>query len=146
MADDDSVNFDDELYDEVDDEEDDDELEEEKEEDLDEDEDLGIEKEQYAKQIAVMIIPKEKRRTSNRISLFEFVNAIGTRAEAIANGDEIYIPIENKETSLEIAEAEIRAGKCPFIIERPIYKDNKNGTIWVEHWSLRELILPTITQ
>ena len=27
-----------------------------------------------------------------------------------------------------------------------IYKDNKNGTIWVEHWSLRELILPTITQ
>lgn len=146
MADDDSVNFDDELYDDIEDEDEDDELEEEKEEDLDEEEDLGIEKEQYAKQITVMIIPKEKRRTSNRMSLYEFSAAVGTRAEAIANGDELYIPIENKETSLEISEAEIRAGMNPFIIERPIYKDIKNGTQWVEQWSSRELILPTITQ
>ena len=141
MTDDDSDQFEDQLLDDEEDIEDEQDDEEEKEDEIQEDEDdLYVEKESYTSHTIVKIIPKEKRRTSNRISLFEFVNVIGTRAESIEKGDEIYTSIENKETSLEIAEAEIREGRCPFIIERVLYRTG--NTVYVEHWAVREMILP----
>jgi DNA-directed RNA polymerase subunit K/omega len=145
MADDDNDLFDDNDLDEDEDEQDEDEDKEDEDKDDDnedelEEEDLYYEKDRYATDMTVKIVAKHKRRTSNRISLFEFVNAVGTRAEQIASGDELYIPIGTHESAMEIAEAEIRAGRCPFIIERKLC--SQGYVTHVEHWSLRELILP----
>jgi len=60
----------------------------------------------------------------------------------IENGDEIYIPIGDKETSMEIAEAELRAGRCPLMVERKI--GQKGNNIYVEMWKVSEMILPPL--
>tara|TARA_B110000908_G_scaffold113440_1_gene133090 strand:+ start:15092 stop:15544 length:453 start_codon:yes stop_codon:yes gene_type:complete len=150
MADDDENDND--LFDlDLDEEEDLDE-DEDKDEDKDDDdddddeeediEDLYYEKDKYATDMIVKIVPPDKRRTSDRISLFEFVNVVGTRAEQISNGDEFYVPIGNLTSAMEIAEEEIRMRRCPIIVER------KLATVgfiqYCEMWTVNEMILPEV--
>lgn len=138
--------FDDEEID-MDDDDEDDEDEgddaEPEEGEKDDDDEEELERENAAEHYKVKIIQKDKRRTSNYLSLFEFVNIIGTRAQMIENGDEIYISIENKETSMEIAEAELRAGRCPMMIERRLC--TKGDVVYVEMWKASEMVLPPIS-
>jgi DNA-directed RNA polymerase subunit K/omega len=108
--------------------------------DAEEEEDLYYEKDRYATDMTVKIVAPHNRRTSNRISLFEFVNVVGTRAQQIEGGDEFYIPIGTHTSSMEIAEAEVRAGKCPFIVERKLA--TQGYVQYVEHFSVNEMILP----
>lgn len=137
--------FDDEDLDEEEDldpedEKEDEDKEDEEEKEEDEEEEVFVEKDKYASHYTIKIISRDKRRTSNRMSLFEFVSTVGTRAQMIENGDEIYTSIEDKESSMEIAEAELREGRCPLMIERKI--STMGNIIYVEIWKISEMIVP----
>ena len=121
----------------------DDEDEKEKDDDDDEDDfDVEINKKSDKDKLKWIVLKRENRRSSNMMSLFEFVNIVGTRAEIINSSinETIYVPYENLRNAREIAEAELKQKRCPIIIERPIYMDQ--NTVIVEHWTANELIIP----
>jgi len=127
----------------VEDEDEEDEREDEDEDDDDEDKD-DTEDTSYMSKFRYIVIKNEDRRTSNMISLFELVNVIGTRAQMIdsSTSEMIYVPLEGLKNTIEIAEAEIKLGKCPLSIERIVYQDPY--VTKVELWKVNELVIPDI--
>ena len=131
-------NFDDideELDEDEDEKEDNDEDEKEDEEDIeDELKDTQISKLKY------IVIHPNNRRTSNTLSLFEYTNVVGTRAQMIDSSihEYIYIPLKGCLNAIEMAEQEVTQNRCPLSIERIVYQDF--DTIKVEIWSVNELI------
>jgi len=53
----------------------------------------------------------------HRMTKYEFARVVGTRANQISHGDKPKIK-PTKTEALEIAQEELKAGKCPIIIVR----------------------------
>ena len=68
-----------------------------------------------------------KNRTSPRITKYECSLMIGKRAEMIQQGANPNVIVLPGQSAIEIAEEELRQGKIPFIIKRPL------GTTY-EYW------------
>jgi DNA-directed RNA polymerase subunit K/omega len=64
--------------------------------------------------------------TINRLTKYEYVNILGTRAQQISRGAKIFVSTDNMKiiTPIEIAKKEIAEGKLPLKIKRVI-----NGNI-----------------
>ena len=81
--------------------------------------------------------------TSDILTIPEFVNLIGTRAVQIDNGGELTIDYKKKglDDSLRIAIEELRQGKFPLNLQRPIGVNDRNQKI-VEIIDPNTLALP----
>jgi DNA-directed RNA polymerase subunit K/omega len=88
-------------------------------------------------QIRVIVIKPENRILSDAITIFEYAAVKGIRAQQIENGDEYYVKLEGETNAIDIAEKEIRQGRCPLTIERVVKKIS--GEMLVEHWPVNEL-------
>ncbi len=131
---------DDELDDKLEDDIDaDDEDDEEEDDDVDEEEEEIVDDRiQSAPHMTIVIIPKEERRTSDKISKFEMTRVIGEMESLIAKGNILYIE-PNYNSTREIAVAHIRTGNCPLTISREVKIDKKKSIIYVERWDVNEL-------
>jgi len=89
--------------------------------------------ENFSKTSVVTIISTpEKRMTSSQVSKLELVRIKCIRVQQINTGDVIYVDPKGMTDSEDIAQEEIRQGKCPLSILR------KYGPI-TEQWSVNEL-------
>ncbi len=82
-------------------------------------------------------VPKNKRRTSEIMSHYEYVRVISERAKQIENGSVIFITTTESDP-IKIAELEIKQKKSPMKIIRYIHKNI------VEHWEVNEMVIPFI--
>ena len=146
MSDDDDINFPEDDYEEDIDPDVELPLEEEIDEgDVDVDTDDEIEEtldDIVDNRIKYYVIHPENRRAQNMLSIMEYANVVGTRATMIDNSihEHIYVDIAGLTSSLEMAEAEIKANMCPLMIEKIVFEDPY--TIKVEIWDVNELIKP----
>ena len=136
------IDLDNELEDDIEVDEEDDKEKEDEEDDDEGDLDIEPSKKSEKDKFKWIIIKEKNRRCSNMMSLYEFVNIIGTRAEIINSSinETIYVSYKNLKNAREIAEEELRQKRCPIKIERPIYMDQH--TVIVEQWNANELISP----
>jgi DNA-directed RNA polymerase subunit K/omega len=84
----------------------------------------------------VYVIPANKRRTSEVMSLFEYVRVKCDRAQQIQNGGQIFVDYEPMMDEIAIAELEIKTKNCPLSIVRQL---NENV---VEVWAVNEMEIP----
>jgi len=61
-----------------------------------------------------------KYRTTDYLTKYEYTRILGLRAQEIAKGAQIYVDVGDIKDPIQMAEKEIREGKCPYIIERPV--------------------------
>lgn len=86
------------------------------------------------------VIARDDRRTSDRISLFEFVRILESRISQISAGDASYEPISPEILSpAQKAYREVITRNCPLLLVRNITLER------VEIWSPNEMILPKET-
>lgn len=83
-----------------------------------------------------IVIPKEKRITSEIMTYAEYTRAVSERAKQIENGSPIFIVLKNEHDPIKITEKEIRQKKCPLKVIRYLTKNIK------EEWSINEMIIP----
>lgn len=90
--------------------------------------------------ITVKVSAPEDRITCNILNKFELATVIGMRATQISQGDDYFIEPDPKLVDpIQIAERELKSGKCPLILEREI---KKSGNVrFVEHWKVREMLI-----
>lgn len=77
---------------------------------------------------------KTYNTTSNRLSKFERTAIIGIRATQLSNGSMPMIDVTGVSDVIEIAEAELRQKKTPFIIVRDL-------NIRKEYWKIEDMII-----
>lgn len=87
------------------------------------------------------IIVRAVRRTSNVITAAEFARVVGIRATQIDKSGIMTVDPGDLSDSRDIALKEIREGKCPLVVRRPVGRTPKGEAI-VEKWSVNELAIP----
>ena len=80
-------------------------------------------------------IKGDERTTSKFMTKYEKARVLGTRALQISMNAPVFVDVSSKTDPLEIAMAELKAGKIPFIIRRRL----PNGSY--EDWKVSELIV-----
>jgi hypothetical protein len=92
---------------------------------------------------ALVVVAREDRRTSNRMTLAEFTQACATRATIIAKSATVYVGVEAVEytDAISLAEREIRERKSPLVCIREVGFTSKGERI-VEQWKVNEMSLP----
>ena len=87
-------------------------------------------------------VPKDQRRIPPIGSIFDKAKIIGIRAEQINSGADIFVNIGNREdgylasNAIEIAELELKEGKCPIVIDKEYTMGN---VVYIESFSANEL-------
>lgn len=83
---------------------------------------------------------------SDKLTQFELVELINTRASQIANGEPIFVNTDGLSDAIEMAKKELMMKKSPLIVERrvgyTIDHANKKKIIHVEFWNPNEMIPP----
>lgn len=83
-----------------------------------------------------------ERKSSNRLSVYEFTSIIGMRATQLSKGAIPFVPLPEDmtiRTNMELREvalAELRAGRLPFMVRRKM----PNGVY--EVWKLADMHIP----
>ncbi|EDR22407.1 DNA-directed RNA polymerases I, II, and III subunit RPABC2, putative [Entamoeba dispar SAW760] len=80
-------------------------------------------------------IKGDDRTTTRFMTKYEKARVLGTRALQISMNAPVFVPLNGMTDALEIAMAELKAGKIPFIIRRRL----PNGSF--EDWKVSELIV-----
>ncbi|BFU18861.1 RNA polymerases domain containing protein [Entamoeba histolytica HM-1:IMSS-B] len=80
-------------------------------------------------------IKGDDRTTTRFMTKYEKARVLGTRALQISMNAPVFVPLNGMTDALEIAMAELKAGKIPFIIRRRL----PNGSY--EDWKVSELIV-----
>jgi len=78
-------------------------------------------------------IPDNERTTIPRLTKYEKVRILGTRAKQISDGSKVFIKSNKVKNAMDIAELELEYKVIPLKIKRPL----PNGKY--EIWSIREL-------
>jgi len=78
-------------------------------------------------------IPDNERTTIPRLTKYERVRILGTRAKQISDGSKVFIKSNKVKNAMDIAELELEHKVIPLKIKRPL----PNGLY--EIWSLKEL-------
>lgn len=87
------------------------------------------------------MVPRELRRTSDRITRMELNTVVQLRiGQLSAGGATTCRDIAGMTDVTEIAVREIAEGVTPIILERTY--DDADGTKCVEHWEVRNMRLP----
>lgn len=83
-----------------------------------------------------IVVPNDKRITSEIMTLAEYTRVISERAKQIYDGSPIFTNVENEFNPIKIAEKEVREKKCPLKISRYITRHIK------EEFSVNEMVPP----
>lgn len=84
-----------------------------------------------------IVVPNDKRITSEIMTLAEYTRVVSERAKQIENGSPIFInDIKGENNPIKIAEMEILDKKSPMLITRFLYKNIK------EIYAVNEMIIP----
>ena len=78
-------------------------------------------------------VPENERTTIPRLTKYERVRLLGTRAKQISDGSKVFIKSTKVKTAMDIAELELEYKVIPLKIKRPL----PNGRY--EIWSIKEL-------
>ena len=78
-------------------------------------------------------VPDNERTTIPRLTKYERVRILGTRAKQISDGSKIFIKSNKVKNAMDIAELELQYKVIPLKIKRPL----PNGKY--EIWSIKEL-------
>ena len=81
----------------------------------------------------IIIVPKQYRKTSEKITKFEFTSIVSNRAKQIENGSIVFADIGGETDPIVMAEIEVRKKKCPLSIRRML-----NYNI-AEIWDVNEM-------
>lgn len=80
-----------------------------------------------------MKVPDNERITIPKLTKYEKVRLLGTRAKQISDGSKVFIKSKNVKNAMDIAELELENKVIPLKIKRPL----PNGKY--EIWSVKEL-------
>lgn len=80
-------------------------------------------------------VPDSERVTIPKLTKYEKVRLLGTRAKQISDGSKVFIKSKNVRNAMDIAELELKHKVIPLKIKRPL----PNGKY--EIWSIKELEL-----
>ena len=80
-----------------------------------------------------MKVPDNERITIPKLTKYEKVRLLGTRAKQISDGSKVFIKSKNVKNALDLAELELENKVIPLKIKRPV----PNGKY--EIWSIKEL-------
>jgi DNA-directed RNA polymerase subunit K/omega len=83
-----------------------------------------------------VVVPKDKRITSEIMTLAEFTRVISERAKQIENGSPIFCEINGETNLIKIAELEIALKCCPMKVTRYLTASIK------EVWDINEMVAP----
>ena len=75
----------------------------------------------------VIVLDDKDRMTSDRVSMFEYTELIGIRAEDIARHDNCFVSIEGLTDPIKMAEREFAMRKCPLKIRREVGYQLEDG-------------------
>ena len=84
----------------------------------------------------IIITPADDRKTSEKLTEYEYTEVVSHRAKQIENGGPIYVDIGDETDPIKMAELEINLKKCPLSIRRL-----HNNSI-AEIWEVNEMTLP----
>nr|QQV29379.1 DNA-directed RNA polymerases I, II [Kaumoebavirus] len=97
----------------------------------------------------VIVLPKNKRKTSSTMTLFEYAEVTGMRAKQIEQNSPIFIDYTaaglgdaSALNPIDIARAELRAKRNPLMLQR-VLSETATEKI-VEWWEVNELNLPPL--
>jgi len=88
----------------------------------------------------VRVVPEGERRTSNIMSIYELVEAIGIRASQIEHGAPPFVDVTGLDDPIAQARKELFARKTPLILRREVARGPRE--ILVEEWKVREMGFP----
>lgn len=80
-----------------------------------------------------MKVPDNERITIPKLTKYEKVRLLGTRAKQISDGSKVFIKSKNVKNAMDIAELELENKVIPLKIKRPL----PNGKY--EIWSIKDL-------
>ena len=80
-----------------------------------------------------MKVPDNERITIPKLTKYEKVRLLGTRAKQISDGSKVFIKSKNVKNAMDLAELELENKVIPLKIKRPL----PNGKY--EIWSIKEL-------
>ena len=80
-----------------------------------------------------MKVPDNERITIPKLTKYEKVRLLGTRAKQISDGSKVFIKSKNVKNAMDLAELELENKVIPLKIKRPL----PNGKY--EIWSVKEL-------
>lgn len=80
-------------------------------------------------------VPDNERITNPKLTKYEKVRLLGTRAKQISDGSKVFIKSKKVRNAMDIAELELKHKVIPLKIKRPL----PNGKY--EIWSIKELEL-----
>ena len=87
-----------------------------------------------------IVVPKEKYKSSEYMTIYEFCDLLGVRAEHISQGADVYVEIESETTARDIAKKELQMGKCPYLIKRYMTPMNVDP-VKIEIWNPNEMAI-----
>lgn len=79
------------------------------------------------------------KHSSDTLSLFEFARILGVRATQIENGGKAFIDCTGLHTPIDIARAELMAGKSYMCVKKQIRK--KNNVIEIDRWKVEDMLI-----
>lgn len=83
-----------------------------------------------------IVVPDDKRITSEIMTLAEYTRVISERAKQIENGSPIFCAINGETNLIKIAELEIALKCCPMKVTRYLTKNIK------EVWDINQMVAP----
>lgn len=87
-----------------------------------------------------IVVHPDKRKSSEYLTIYEFCELVGIRAQHISEGAYVYVEIESETCARDIAKKEMQLGCCPFSIKRYMTPMNYDP-VYVESWSPNEMAI-----
>ena len=84
----------------------------------------------------IIIVPDDHRKTSERMTEYEWTEVVSHRAKQIENGSSVFANVGDLDDPIKMAEEEIKQKKCPLSIRR------MHNDIIAEVWGVNEMEAP----
>jgi len=91
----------------------------------------------------VIVVPDDKRLSSQIMTKAEVTRAIAIRAEQISRYPNAFVDVGKLSRAEDIAQKELYAHRSPLVLRRIIGRTPANEDI-VEKWKVREMTYPTL--
>lgn len=84
----------------------------------------------------IIIVPPDHRKTSERMTEYEYTEVVSHRAKQIENGSPCFADVGNESDPIAMAEMEIKQKRCPLAVRR------LHNQLIAEVWDINELERP----
>jgi DNA-directed RNA polymerase subunit K/omega len=84
----------------------------------------------------IIITPRNQRRTSEVISLYEFADVVSNRAKQIEDNSIVFVDVGDEDDPIKMGEMEVRMRRCPLSIFRMVSENV------AEIWDVNEMTIP----